>query len=249
MAKLILIALAATAAAAPLGAQPGPDYGPPPREMGPPPPGLQAPDAPPPGVSWRERAPAGARRYVVQPPTNDMAPGVRTRTWVEQGAPPPPPPPGMAGGMHHYDGPPPPMDGRHYDGRYDGRHYDGRNDEGRDGVRRHVEIRRYGRGPGFVPPQVGWEGGWQGGYGMEGPMLPPPCPRACPQPPMPYGYGYGYGAAGATIVTETTVTEAPVVQRRVYYTTVRERIRVAPRHHRVCRCKLVKARPTAGERG
>src|SRR5437764_832871 len=62
MAKLILIALAATAAAAPLAAQPGPDYGPPPVGMGPPPPGLLAPDGPPPppGVSWRERLLAAA---------------------------------------------------------------------------------------------------------------------------------------------------------------------------------------------
>jgi len=240
MARLVLMAIAAAAAAAPLAAQPGPDgdgYGPPPPGMAPPPPGMRGPDGPPPGVTWREPA-TGARRYVVQPPANEVAPGVRTRTWVQQ-APPPPPP--MAGGMHRYDGPPPPpMDGR----RYEGRPYDGR-----DGMRRHVEIRRYGHGPAFVPPSMGW----QGGYAMEGPMLPPPCPRACPPQPIPYGYGYGYGygagAAGATIVTETTVTEAPVVERRVYYTTVRERVRVARRHHRPCRCKLVKARPGAGERG
>ena len=46
------------------------------------------------------------------------------------------------------------------------------------------------------------------------------------------------------------MTERPVVERRVWYTTVRERVRVAPRHVvRHCRCKLVKARPRAGERG
>ncbi|MBV9931088.1 MAG: hypothetical protein JO013_09095 [Alphaproteobacteria bacterium] len=229
MAKLVLIALAAAAAAAPLGAQTVPDpdgYGPPP------PPRVRAPDAPPPGVSWREPAP-GARRYVVQPPATEMAPGVRTRTWVEQEAeagPPLPPPPPMAGGMHRYDGPPPPMDGRRWGDR--------------DGMRRHVEIRRYGRGPAFVPPPMGW----QGGYAMERAPLPPPppCPGPCGPRPLPYGYGYG---GGSVIVTETTVTEAPVVEKRVYYTTVRERVRVVRRHHRPCRCKLVKARPRAGERG
>jgi hypothetical protein len=227
MAKLVLIALAATAAAAPLGAQTVPDpdayYGPPA--------GMNAPDRPPPppGVTWRERAPGAGVRYVVQPPAADVAPGVRTRTWVEQGPPPPPHP--MAGGMHPHDGVPPPMDGRRYDRR--------------DGVRRHVEIRRYGPGPGYMGPPMGW----QGGYAMQGAPLPPPppCPGPCGPRPMPYGYGGAYGG-GAMIVTETTVTEAPVVARRVYYTTVRERIRVVHRH-RACRCKLVKARPAAGERG
>jgi hypothetical protein len=194
---------------------------------------MHAPDGPPPppGVTWRERAPGGGVRYVVQPPASDqIVPGVRTRTWAQQA--PPPPPHGMSGGMHRYQGAPPPMDGRYYDRR--------------DGFRRHVEMRRYGFGPRFVAPPMGWDGG----YAMEGGQLPPPpppCPGPCGPRPMPYGYGGGYGA-GAVLITETTVTEPPVVEKRVYYTTVRERIRVAPRH-RACRCKLVKARPTAGERG
>jgi|GEM_PF-7022464 len=239
MAGLVLMAIAAAAAAA----QPGPDggYGPPPLGMAPPPPMVRGPGAPPPGVTWRETAP-GARRYVVAPPPGDAVPGVRTRTWVQPN-PPAPPHPGMAGGMHHYDGPPPPMDG----GRWDRR----------DGQRRHVEIRRYG--PRYMGPPLGWQGGYgveggygmDGGYAMEGAPLPPPppCPNACPPRPMPYGYGYGYGAPGPVIVTETTVTEPAVVERRVYYTTVRERVRVVRRHHRPCRCKLVKVRPSAGERG
>ena len=275
MGRLALIALAASAAAAPLAAQtvpdPNPYYGVPQGGMAPPPPAVHAP--PPPGVSWRQPAPGtrvhvygtppGAGHVYGTPPA-DMrgAAGVTTRTWVEHGAPPPP---GMGGGMHHGDGPPPPpMDGRHHDGGaygggygrgydHDGRGYDGRDRDGRGEMRRHVEIRRYGRGPGFVAPGVGWEGGWQGGYAMEGaPMMPPPppCPGPCGPRGPAYGYGYAYGGGGAVLVTETTVTEAPVVERRVYYTT--HRVRVAPRHHvvrRACRCKLVKAAPRAGERG
>jgi len=247
MAKLVLIALAATAAAAPLGAQtvgdPGPGYGPPPVRMN-----------APPGVSWREQAPpppmirrAPMGNYAA-PPQAPGAPQVRTRTWT-QNVPPPPPGHGDGphGGMHMM---PPP-------GGHPGMDMHGYR-PGRPGEHRRVEVRRYHRGP-----AVGWGGGyaegWGGGYGYEGAPLPPPPPCAgpCggppPPPPMPYGYGYGYGygGGGTVVVTETTVTEAPpVVERRTYYTTVRERVRVVKRHHVVrCRCKLVKARPRAGERG
>jgi hypothetical protein len=257
MAKLVWIALAAGAAAAPLGAQTVPDPNP---YYGAPPPGAYAPDAPPPppGVTWRQRAPAMGQRVVVQPQAGtEMAPGVRTRTWVVP-ATPPPPPPVMPGAMHHPDGTPPGGTWMHGDGR--GMHHPGGPPPqgtwtyGRDGrrVNRHVEIFRVGprygapMGPGFV------EGGPMG-YGYEGAPLPPPppCGPCGARPPMGYGYGggYSYGGGGAVVVTETTVTETPVVERRVWYTTVREKVRV--RHHAVrhCRCKMVKARPSAGERG
>ena len=63
------------------------------------------------------------------------------------------------------------------------------------------------------------------------PMMPPPPP--CPRPPAArrprlWLRLWLMAAAGAVLVTETTVTEAPVVERRVYYTT--HRVRVAPRH-------------------
>jgi hypothetical protein len=244
MNKLVLIMLAATAAAAPAGAQTVPDpdgYGPPPRGMMPPPP----PEAPP-GVTWQQRAPMVRQRVVVQPQAGvDVAPGVRTRTWVAPAAPPPPPPM-MAGGMHRPDGAPP--QGRWMDGRDGGQQ--GRWMHGGD-RRRHVEVLRFGPGYGG-PIGPGFEGdGVPMGYAEGGPMPPPPpCASMCaPRPmPMPYG-GYGYGYGGGVVVTETTVTEAPVVERRVWYTTVRSKVRV--RHHAVrhCRCKLVKAAPRAGERG
>jgi hypothetical protein len=230
MAKWVLIALAAAAAAVPAGAQPGPDpdyYGPPPAGMGPPPPGMHGTEGPPPppGVSWRERGYDAPRSVRTQGGAE-----IRTRTWMAPGAPPSPP---MGVGMRHYDGP---SDHRGMHG------YDGRR------VERRVEVRRMG--PGYGPP-MGWGygppmgGGYGppmgGGYGYREALPPPP-------PPMQQGYGYGYG--GGVIVTETTVTERPMVERRVWYTTVREKVRVAPRHVvRRCRCKLVKARPLAGERG
>ena len=254
MAKLVLIALAATAVAAPLGAQtvsdPGPGYGPPPVHMNAPPPGRMGP---PPGVSWREQAPPPQMQRMPMGnyggPQAPGAPQVRTRTW-SQDAPPPPP------GMMHGDGDHGGMGMMHRDGDHQGMQMHG---YGHPGERRHIEVRRFhGRGPG-----MGWGGTWGGNYGegwggggyVEGaPLPPPPCGGPCaPPPPMPYGgYGYSYGGGGTVMVTETTVTEAaPVVERRTYYTTVRERIRVVRRHHvvRHCRCKLVKARPRAGERG
>ena len=139
-------------------------------------------------------------------------------------------------GMHYPGGPPPQGAWTH---RRDGRQ-----------VRRHVEV----FGGGYGGPIGGFEGGPMG-YAYEGGAMPPPppCGGPCgPRPLMGYGYGGGYGysyGGGGVVVTETTVTEAPVVEHRVWYTTVREKVRV--RHHvvRHCRCKLVKARPSAGERG
>jgi Ni/Co efflux regulator RcnB len=78
---------------------------------------------------------------------------------------------------------------------------------------------------------------------------PPPCARGC-------GGGYGYGAPymgyGPVLVTETTVTEAPVVEQRTYvsYETVRVRVR-HHRHIRRCTCRVVAPPPPpgGGERG
>jgi Ni/Co efflux regulator RcnB len=76
-------------------------------------------------------------------------------------------------------------------------------------------------------------------------------------PPPGYGHGYGYGGYGygwgwgygPVIVTETTVTTAPVVEIRTYYETVTER--VAPRrvYRKPCKCTKPVPRPRAGERG
>jgi hypothetical protein len=82
-------------------------------------------------------------------------------------------------------------------------------------------------------------------------MMPPPPPRG-----PAYGYGgYGYGGCGCgygapVLVSETIVTEPPVVERRTYVTTVIERVRVAPRRH--APSKLIRrapAPPRPGERG
>jgi hypothetical protein len=73
-------------------------------------------------------------------------------------------------------------------------------------------------------------------------------------PPPPPGPGYGAGCAcgyGAPVlVSETIVTEPPVVEQRTYVTTVVERVRVAPR--RRAATKLIRryaAPPRPGERG
>jgi Ni/Co efflux regulator RcnB len=114
---------------------------------------------------------------------------------------------------------------------------------------------RYERGDMGPGPQVR-----QRVYVQQGPMMRPPMgPPGPPMGPPPgggYGGGYGYGAAymgyGPVIVTETTVTEAPVVEARtiVSYETVR-----VVRHHRrhVVRCGCRPAAPPpppgGGERG
>jgi Ni/Co efflux regulator RcnB len=77
------------------------------------------------------------------------------------------------------------------------------------------------------------------------PMGPPPCANVCGG-----GYGYGYGA-GPVLVTETTITEAPVVEQRTIVTY--ETVRVPVRHRRhVVRCGCRRAAPPPpvyGERG
>ncbi|TFI58819.1 hypothetical protein E2493_08130 [Sphingomonas parva] len=98
----------------------------------------------------------------------------------------------------------------------------------------------YAEGPDYGPPPPG------PGYG------PPPPPAGYHQ-----GYGYGYGATygygacscGPVVVTETTVTTAPVVEQVTYYDYVTER---APAPRVKVRTKRVKAHrvaPYPGERG
>jgi hypothetical protein len=87
-------------------------------------------------------------------------------------------------------------------------------------------------------------------YVQRAPMGPPMGPP--PPPPPGYGYGYGYGAGyGGVVVTETTITERPVVEQRTYvsYETVRVRVRHR-RHHVVrCGCRPAAAPVYGGERG
>jgi Ni/Co efflux regulator RcnB len=83
--------------------------------------------------------------------------------------------------------------------------------------------------------------------------------RGGPPPPPPPGYGgygrYGYGyGAGGVVVTETTVTEPPVVESRTYVRYETVRVRVAHRrHHRcapcACSCRVSHPAPVQGERG
>ncbi|HEX4737369.1 MAG TPA: RcnB family protein [Allosphingosinicella sp.] len=81
------------------------------------------------------------------------------------------------------------------------------------------------------------------------PMGPPPAPPG-------YGGGYGYGAPymgyGPVLVTETTVTEAPVVEQRTIVTYETVRVPVRHRHHvRRCTCRVMAPPPPpgGGERG
>lgn len=127
---------------------------------------------------------------------------------------------GRGGHMAHHDD-----DDR--DGGWDpGEDYErgGWDEEGHHGKRRH-----HGKGDRMVRV-------YRYGDGYKG-----DCRRSCarvrhlppPPPPYPYGYGYGYGmgcGCGPVVVTETITTTAPVVEKHVYYETVREH-RVAPRRH------------------
>jgi Ni/Co efflux regulator RcnB len=85
-------------------------------------------------------------------------------------------------------------------------------------------------------------------YVQHGPMGPPPCVSRCGG----YGYGAAYLGYGPVLVTETTVTEPPVVEARTWvsYETVR-----VVRHHRrpvrhcFCRVAAPPPPPGGGERG
>ena len=189
-------------------------------------------------------------------PRRWWGPQVQVRNWRGYGFPQP-----FAGGrwIRYYDdallidG-----DGRVYDSRpdWDWDRYGERWDYAEDGVpvyagdgdyqprqRDYGWAERYehhGMGPGpMVRERV---------YAAPGPMGPPP-PGG--------GYGYGYGAAymgyGPVLVTETTVTEAPVVEQRTYVSY--ETVRVAVRHRRhvvrrcTCRVAAPPPPPGGGERG
>ena len=129
-------------------------------------------------------------------------------------------------------------DGRVLDGRY-GYDWD-----------RYGDNWRYDEGG--VPMTMGDEGyreddEWAEREDRRGPPPPPPGP-------MRRGYGYNYGGGcgcgyGAPVlVSETIVTEPPVVETRTYVTTYVERTRVVHRYRP--RTKLIRlARPRAGERG
>ena len=94
-----------------------------------------------------------------------------------------------------------------------------------------------------------------------GPEYGPPRGYGPPPPPVGYGrgygqaYGYGYGAGygvcgcGPVVVTETTVTTAPVVEQVTTYEYVTERV-AAPRVKvRTKRVKAHRVAPYRGERG
>jgi Ni/Co efflux regulator RcnB len=106
----------------------------------------------------------------------------------------------------------------------------------------------YAEGPDYGPPPEAY-GPPPGGYG------PPP-------PPAGYGYsrtygqaqsyGYaGYGACGCgpVVVTETTVTTAPVVEQVTYYDYVEERVPAPRAKVRAKRVKAHRVAPYPGERG
>jgi Ni/Co efflux regulator RcnB len=172
---------------------------------------------------------------------------------------------------------------RHYDDAYlidgDGRVHDSRHDWDWDRDRDHWDERDgipvYVGDGDFEPGEwdYEWAEGWErGDYRDEyaeddgderrGPPRQHcgnPCTRTYGGPPRGYGqggyggYGYGYYGWGPVIVTETTVTTAPVVEMRTYYETVTEEVSVAPRKRRSCRCARPAPRPVPrprpGERG
>ncbi|MEA2998238.1 MAG: hypothetical protein QOK17_71 [Sphingomonadales bacterium] len=133
-------------------------------------------------------------------------------------------------------------DGRVMDGRYgwDWDRYQDRWGYNDDGVPMARDDEGYGRDRD--------DDEWAEGDERQG---PPPPPRA-----MHRGYGYGGGYGGGcgcgygapVLVSETIVTEPPVVETRTYVTTYVERVRTV-QHYRP-RTKLIRlAPPRAGERG
>jgi hypothetical protein len=139
-------------------------------------------------------------------------------------------------------------DGRVIDGRYgyDWDRYQDRWSYDDDGVPMAMGDEGYGRDEGYARDDgYGDEDEWADRDEREG----PPPPR-----PMRRGYGYGHGGGcgcgyGAPVlVSETIVTEPPVVETRTYVTTYVERTRVVHRYRP--RTKLIRrAPPRAGERG
>lgn len=158
-------------------------------------------------------------------------------------------------------------DGRVHDGRYGW-------DWGRDGDRWAEDengIPAYAGDGGYEPGDrdYEWAEGWERGdyrdedreYARHEDRGPPrhrcgnPCTRTYASPPQSgyghQGYGYGYYGWGPMIVTETTVTTAPVVEQVTTYEYIEEEVRVAPRRkvRRPCNCPRPAPRPQPGERG
>lgn len=282
MRLIALVALTATAAwVAPAAAQtvpdPNPYYGvspdpnaPPPRHRPPAGTTWQAPPARMQGPPQVYRAPMGPERRVEYRridrggvvPERWRGQDVQVRDWHRYGFPAP-----AEGGrwIRYYDdalmvdG-----DGRVRDSRpgWDWDRYGDRWAEDGDGVpvyagngdfqpgRRDYEwAERFGSGRPHVETRTYVERG-----PMGPPMAPPPPPPCMPGCGGGYGYAYG-GYGGGVVVTETTVTEAPVVEQRTYvtYETVRVRVPVRHRRHIVRRCTCRVAAPPpppgGGERG
>jgi hypothetical protein len=117
--------------------------------------------------------------------------------------------------------------------------------------------------PGYDGPPPGYDGP-PPPRGYDGPPPPPryhhapppagacgnPCVRTYVMhggpgaPPPPHGYGYGCGC-GPVVVTETTVTTAPVVEMRTYTTYETRWVKARPKPRKVYR----PAPPPPGERG
>ena len=164
--------------------------------------------------------------------------------------------------------------GRVLDGRYgvDWDRYGGEWDyEGEAPYRRDYADR--GPPPGYdydgPPPRddVGPPPGYRHGPPPHGYPPPPPvsCANPCVRtytmhgghgapPPPPYGhgtghsysYGHGCGTCGPIVVTETIVTTAPVVEKRVYTTYETRWVKAKPKPRKVYRRP---APPPPGERG
>jgi Ni/Co efflux regulator RcnB len=156
-------------------------------------------------------------------------------------------------------------DGRVHDGRYgwDWDRYGDRWDEDENGIPAYVGGDDYEPGDWDYEWAEGWERGDyrdedRGGYAHHDGRGPPrgrcgnPCTRTYAAPPGygHHGYGYGYYGWGPVIVTETTVTTAPVVEQVTTYEYIEEEVRVAPRTvKRRCKCPRPAPRPQPGERG
>ena len=100
---------------------------------------------------------------------------------------------------------------------------------------------RVDHGPPPPPPGHGRGGYGQGSYG-QGYAYSHSYGQA-------YGQGYGYCACGPVVVTETTVTTAPVVEQVTYYEYVTERAAAPRAKVRSKRVKAHRIAPYPGEKG
>jgi hypothetical protein len=254
-----------------------PYYGVAPDHPPPPPPHMRA--APPPGTTWHASPapmdrwmppPPPQMRGEAGPPPTAPDQRVVVRRYVRDGAPDAGP------AMHGPDGQQRVVVRRYVREEGPGPDVHGRDDHGSMMDRPMPPLQGWAHGPRgdhgyeghgyadgeFSPGARGYR--WsERGYGPEmygGPdvrvyvahppmMAPPPCARGCAGPPPAYGYGPPMLRYGPVLVSETVVTEPPVVEQRTYVTYVTERVRVAPRHHRR-RCGCRAAPPEVlGERG